>query len=96
MSSGGGGEALAGGVAGRVVDVAVSGHGELRPHRGDLAGMDRGHRKALIEQALDRQPIEPLDRDQLDGKPGGACLMLVLCAGEPSWRSPGVRRQTGG
>ena len=32
----------------------------------------------------------------LDGKPGGACLMLVLCAGKLSWRSPGVRRQTGG
>jgi len=35
-------------------------------------------------------------QDTSTGKPGGACLMLVLGVGKPSWRSPDVRGHRGG
>jgi hypothetical protein len=58
--------------------------------------MDRDHRKALIDSALDRQAIGPLDRDQLDrerdqsrAQRADATLVVAIAAAldDPCWPS---------
>lgn len=50
---------------------------------------------SLTDGALSARP-PVADSGHLDGPPGGSGLMRTLCAGKRAWRSPDVRRRTGG